>query len=115
MGAVRSVIVWLMVIAASGAAPVATVCLESGSDCGESCTRCWCKRRLANHAVRPVCPCCQPQDVTPVTLIPPAVLPAPVRSICPSPDAIVAAPATPDAGPYVCPVPDPPPKSSLPV
>jgi hypothetical protein len=108
----RTAVVWLVVIAASGAAPVAVAGFEDAHGCGEMCARCWCKRLSADDVLRPRCPCCQPPGrASLITLLPSTVLPASTPLPSPPPARSVAAGLRDDAEVVAPSIPDPPPRT----
>jgi hypothetical protein len=114
MGALRTIAVWLLMLVASGTIPVAALCVERASDCGEMCARCWCRQRSSDHNVRARCPCCEPQDdAAVITLLPPAVIPASTPSLCPPPSRPAPGIVRSGAGPVTPSIPDPPPRVRL--
>jgi hypothetical protein len=114
MGALRPVLIWLLVVVASGAAPVAALCIERGDGCGEMCARCWCKKTGPHANLRARCPCCEPTPGTAVvTLTPPAVLPADRPTIGPPPHCATPPVRAAQVTSLAERIPDPPPRDTL--
>lgn len=111
--ALRAMTVALLVVVASGTTPTFVTCVEQTRGCGETCRRCWCKRRPPGQGLRPVCACCQPQPGTQAsTLLKAAVLPEELAAGSPALVLETLGWSTVSLHPIVPDVPHPPPRTS---
>ena len=114
MRALRTVLACLLILAASGAAPVAVTCLApSHTGCDETCTRCRCKRPIDGAHIRSICPCCGGDAAVPELTLPPSAVLPDVVWVVPEPSGPTDVDRSPDVGLRSGAVPDPPPRFLL--